>query len=57
LREGVPVLLPEEDGYTSHIHADDLAGQRSCRIAPRKAGEDLPRLRRFTSENGEYFDL
>lgn len=25
LRQGTPALLPEEDGYTNHIHADDLA--------------------------------
>ena len=25
VRRGTPVLVPEEDGYTNHIHADDLA--------------------------------
>lgn len=25
IRQGTPVLLPEEDSYTNHIHADDLA--------------------------------
>ena len=25
IRQGSPALLPEEDGYSNHIHADDLA--------------------------------
>ncbi|PPE69804.1 NAD-dependent epimerase/dehydratase family protein [Caldimonas thermodepolymerans] len=31
LRRGTPVLVPEEDVYTNHIHADDLA--RACAAA------------------------
>ena len=31
LRRGVPVLRPEDDVYTSHVHADDLA--RACVLA------------------------
>jgi len=31
LRRGTPVLVPEEDVYTNHIHADDLA--RTCAAA------------------------
>ena len=31
LRKGTPVLLPEDDVYTNHIHADDLA--RACLAA------------------------
>lgn len=31
LRRGTPVLRPEDDVYTNHIHADDLA--RACALA------------------------
>ena len=31
LRKGTPVLLPEDDVFTNHIHADDLA--RACMAA------------------------
>ena len=31
IRRGDPLLLPEEDSYTNHIHADDLA--RACIVA------------------------
>jgi nucleoside-diphosphate-sugar epimerase len=35
LRAGTPALRPEDDGYTNHIHADDLA--MICATALRKA--------------------
>ncbi|QDQ27492.1 SDR family oxidoreductase [Chitinimonas arctica] len=31
LRSGTPALLPEQDGYSNHIHADDLA--HACCLA------------------------
>ncbi|HEX5392394.1 MAG TPA: SDR family oxidoreductase [Rhodocyclaceae bacterium] len=34
LRQGTPVPLPEEDAYSNHIHADDLA--RACIAALRR---------------------
>ena len=37
LRAGAPVLRPEDDVYTNHIHADDLA-----RAAVRALEEDAP---------------
>ncbi|MCX7960360.1 MAG: NAD-dependent epimerase/dehydratase family protein [Burkholderiales bacterium] len=37
LRRGIPVLRPEDDVYTNHIHADDLAA-----IAVRALEEDAP---------------
>lgn len=57
LQQGVPALRPEEDGFTNHIHADDLArailrtlghldGIRSYHIV------DDSRLKM-----GDYFDL
>ena len=57
LRRGTPVLLPEDDVFTSHIHADDLA--RACMAAlwrgrPQRAynvSDSAP------MKMGDYFDL
>ncbi len=57
LRRGTPVLVPADDVYTNHIHADDLA--RACvaalwRGAPQRVyhASDDSDLRM-----GDYFDL
>jgi nucleoside-diphosphate-sugar epimerase len=57
LLKGTPVLLPEDDVYTNHIHADDLA--RACLAAlwrgqPQRIYNvnDDTRLKM-----GDYFDL
>jgi len=57
LRRGTPVLLPEDDVYTNHIHADDLA--RACVRSLLK-----PRPQRILNVSddtelkmGDYFDL
>lgn len=57
LRRGTPVLAPEDDVFTSHIHADDLA--RACLAAlwrgrPQRAYNvcDATRMKM-----GDYFDL
>lgn len=57
LRRGTPVLAPEDDVFTSHIHADDLA--RACLAAlwrgrPLRAYNvcDATRMKM-----GDYFDL
>lgn len=39
LEAGAPVLCPEEDVYTNHIHADDLA--RACHLARRQRARGL----------------
>jgi nucleoside-diphosphate-sugar epimerase len=57
LLRGAPVLVPEDDVYTNHIHADDLA--RACVAAlvrglPQRivhAGDDTE------LKMGDYFDL
>ena len=56
LGKGTPVLAPEDDVYSSHIHADDLA--RACALAlwrgrPQRVTHvaDDSRLKM-----GEYFD-
>lgn len=57
LRRGTPVLLPEDDVYTNHIHADDLA--RAC-IAALWRGK--PQRVTHASDDtqlkmGDYFDM
>jgi nucleoside-diphosphate-sugar epimerase len=57
LQRGTPVLLPDDDVFTNHIHADDLA--RAC-IAALWRG--LPQRVLHASDDtelrmGDYFDL
>jgi nucleoside-diphosphate-sugar epimerase len=57
LRKGTPVLVPQDDVYTNHIHADDLA--RAC-VAALWRGR--PQRSYNTSDDtdlkmGDYFDL
>ena len=56
LRNGTPAILAEEDGYTNHIHADDLA-----RIAAAALHLGKPNRIYHASDDGElkmgdYFD-
>jgi nucleoside-diphosphate-sugar epimerase len=57
VRQGAPVLLPQDDVYTNHIHADDLA--RVC-IAALTRGAPL-RIYNASDDTelkmGDYFDL
>ncbi len=57
LRRGTPVLLPEDDVYTNHIHADDLA--RAC-VAALWRGQPQ-RVYHVSDASdlkmGDYFDL
>ncbi len=57
LRRGTPVLAPEDDVFTNHIHADDLA--RACVAALHRG---LPQRALHVCDDseltmGEYFDL
>jgi nucleoside-diphosphate-sugar epimerase len=57
LLKGTPVLQPQDDVYTNHIHADDLA--RACVAALWKG---LPQRTYNASDDtdlkmGDYFDL
>jgi nucleoside-diphosphate-sugar epimerase len=57
LRRGSPVLVAEDDVYTNHIHADDLA--RACVAALHRG---LPQRAVHVSDDsdmkmGDYFDL
>ena len=57
LREGVPALLPEEDSYTNHIHADDLAGCVVAALRHAKPGRVYHVCDDSHLKMGEYFDL
>ncbi|MCM5677913.1 SDR family oxidoreductase [Schlegelella sp. S2-27] len=57
LLRGAPVLAPQDDVYTNHIHADDLA--RACAVA---LWRGLPQRIVHASDDtelkmGDYFDL
>ena len=57
LRKGTPVLRPEDDVYTNHIHADDLA--RACLLALwRGQAQRVYNVNDDTGlKMGDYFDL
>ncbi len=57
LREGVPALLPEEDSYTNHIHADDLAASLYAALRYAKPGRAYHVCDDSHLKMGEYFDL
>jgi nucleoside-diphosphate-sugar epimerase len=56
LRTGLPALTPEDDVYTNHIHADDLA--RLCIAALARGGRRrvYNAVDRSQLKMGEYFD-
>ncbi|HYP84073.1 NAD-dependent epimerase/dehydratase family protein [Variovorax sp.] len=57
LLRGTPALRPEDDAYTNHIHADDLA--RACVLALWRGGAQ--RVFHVSDDSelkmGDYFDL
>lgn len=57
LERGLPVLKPDEDVYTNHLHADDLA--RLCLLALDRAkpGRIYNVCDDSTLRMGDYFDL
>jgi len=57
LRAGTPVLRPEDDVYTNHIHADDL-GAIACRALERAAPPGVYNAADDTEmKMGDWFDL
>jgi nucleoside-diphosphate-sugar epimerase len=57
LREGCLSLLPEEDSYTNHIHADDLARIVVAALRYAKPGRIYHACDDSTLKMGEYFDM
>jgi nucleoside-diphosphate-sugar epimerase len=57
LRQRTPALLPEEDSYTNHIHADDLAGIVFAALRHARPGRIYHACDDSSLKIGEYFDL
>lgn len=57
LREQIPALLPEEDSYTNHIHADDLARIVFAALRHARPGRVYHACDDSNLKMGEYFDL
>ena len=62
LKAGTPAIVDAEDGYTNHIHADDLAAL-ALRALARMARRLCPQVRVYNASDdselkmGQYFDL
>ena len=57
LRRAVPVLRAEDDVYTNHIHADDLAAVSLIALERGAAGRAYNASDDSVMKMGEYFDL
>lgn len=57
LRERTPALLPEEDGYINHIHADDLVSIVFAALRHARPGRIYHACDDSNLKMGEYFDL
>ncbi|SEK96963.1 SDR family oxidoreductase [Nitrosovibrio tenuis] len=57
LREDCLALIPEEDSYTSHIHADDLARIVVAALRYARPGRIYHACDNSNLKMGEYFDL
>lgn len=57
LREGCAAMVPEEDSYTNHIHADDLARIVVAALRHARPGRIYHACDNSSLKMGEYFDL
>jgi nucleoside-diphosphate-sugar epimerase len=57
LRSGTPALVPEEDVYTNHVHADDLARMVLLTLYRGLPQRVLNASDKSWLKMGEYFDL
>ncbi len=56
LKKGTPALLAEDDVYTNHIHADDLARVLLLAMTRASAGRIYNAVDESDMKMGEYFD-
>lgn len=56
LRAGTPALAPQDDGYTNHIHADDLAAIVVAALARGRPQRAYNTADESALTMGEYFD-
>jgi nucleoside-diphosphate-sugar epimerase len=57
LRQGTPALAPEDDVYTNHIHADDLARLALLALFRARPGRAYNASDDSHMKMGDYFDL
>lgn len=57
LRDASPALLPEDDSYTNHIHADDLVRIIFAALRHARPGRIYHACDDSSLKMGEYFDL
>lgn len=57
LRAGTPALVPEQDPYTNHIHAEDLVRTIIAALGRGRAGRTYNASDDSMLRMGEYFDL
>lgn len=57
LKQGTPALLDQEDSYTNHIHADDLAQIIVAALRFGKAGRIYNACDDSSLKMGDYFDF
>ncbi len=57
IKKGLPAFIKEEDGYTNHIHADDLARIICMAIQYGKPGRVYNTTDDSEMKMGDYFDL
>jgi nucleoside-diphosphate-sugar epimerase len=56
LQQGTPALRPEDDGYTNHVHADDLARIAYTALWRGGAGRVIHAVDQSELRMGEWFD-
>jgi nucleoside-diphosphate-sugar epimerase len=57
LKAGTPALAPEDDGYTNHIHAEDLARVAVAALVRGRAGRIYNVVDDSHLKMADYFDL
>lgn len=57
LHSGLPTLVPEEDSYTNHIHADDLARIAAAAMFRGRPGRIYNAVDDSNIKMGDWFDL
>ena len=57
IKDGLPAFIAQDDGYTNHIHADDLAHIIYATIRYGKAGRVYNTADDTQMKMGDYFDL
>jgi|LNFM01.1.fsa_nt_gb nucleoside-diphosphate-sugar epimerase len=57
IERGTPALLPQDDSYVNHVHADDLAGMIVAALHRGQANRSYNASDDAPQKMGDYFDL